>query len=56
VHLVHVMEPPVYHDLLKPSEQGRTWLSIRQGETGELVPGEAHLWCSLQAENPARAA
>jgi nucleotide-binding universal stress UspA family protein len=52
VHLIHVMEPPVYHDLLKPSEQTQDMAltDVLKEKLERLVPGEARLWCSLQAE------
>jgi nucleotide-binding universal stress UspA family protein len=52
VHLIHVMEPPVYHDLLKPSEQTQDMAltDVLREKLEGLVPGEARNWCSLQAE------
>jgi len=52
VHLIHVMEPPVYHDLLKPSEQTQDMAltDVLKEKLEGLVPGEARNWCSLQAE------
>jgi nucleotide-binding universal stress UspA family protein len=52
VHLIHVMEPPVYHDLLKPSEQTQDMAltDVLKKKLEGLVPSEARHWCSLQAE------
>ena len=52
VHLIHVMEPPVYHDLLKPSEQTQDMAltDVLKEKLEGLVPSEARHWCSLQAE------
>ncbi len=52
VHLIHVMEPPVYHDLLKPSEQTQDMAltDVLKEKLEGLVPAEARNWCSLQAE------
>lgn len=52
VHLIHVMEPPAYHDLLKPSEQTQDMAltDVLKEKLERLVPGEARLWCSLQTE------
>jgi len=53
LHLVHVMEPPVYTDLLKTSaeygEELQQELQIRiRNKLKEMVPSEAFNWCKPQ--------
>jgi nucleotide-binding universal stress UspA family protein len=52
VHLIHVMEPPIYHDLLTPSEQTQDMAlsDVLKEKLERMVPSEARHWCSLQAE------
>jgi nucleotide-binding universal stress UspA family protein len=50
LHLAHVVEPPLYDDLVKPSEPGETFgQQLRktvQEKLGAMVPEEARTWCN----------
>jgi nucleotide-binding universal stress UspA family protein len=50
VHLIHVMEPPIYPEFLTPAEQTQDMLRIdvfKENLDG-LVPDDARNWCSLK--------
>jgi nucleotide-binding universal stress UspA family protein len=50
LHLAHVVEPPLYDDLIKPSESGKTFgQKLRktvQEKLAAMVPEEARTWCN----------
>jgi nucleotide-binding universal stress UspA family protein len=50
LHLAHVVEPPLYEDLVKPSESGETFgrqlRKTMQEKLGAMVPEEAQTWCN----------
>jgi nucleotide-binding universal stress UspA family protein len=50
LHLAHVVEPPLYDDLIKPSESGETFgQKLRktvQEKLASMVPDEARTWCN----------
>jgi nucleotide-binding universal stress UspA family protein len=50
LHLVHVVEPPLYDDLIKPSESRETFRQrLRktvQERLSSMVPEEARTWCN----------
>lgn len=51
IHLVHVIEPAVYKDLLKPvkDEKDPSQEDLRKKlreKLGEMIPEEAHNWCT----------
>ncbi len=48
VHMLHVMEPPVYPEFLTPSEQTQDLLQVDvvKEKLEALVPQEARLWCT----------
>ena len=50
LHLAHVVEPPLYDDLINPSESGETFRQRLQKTVQEklstLVPEEALTWCN----------
>jgi nucleotide-binding universal stress UspA family protein len=50
LHLAHVVEPPLYEDLIKPSESGETFgrqlRKTMQEKLGAMVPEEAQTWCN----------
>jgi nucleotide-binding universal stress UspA family protein len=51
LHLVHVIEPPLYRDLVRPegkrAEEDQTNLQERLNrKLAEMVPDEARLWCT----------
>ena len=48
LHLVHVMEPPVYPDFLTPAEQSQDMVRIDlvKEKLDALVPREARNWCN----------
>ncbi len=53
LHLAHVIEPPVYKDLLKPSKEPAEELQqdLRDQlnkKLTDMVPEEAHIWCTLK--------
>lgn len=51
VHLVHVVEPPVYEEFMTPSEQAEKLVltDAVKARLESLVPEEARHWCSLQS-------
>jgi nucleotide-binding universal stress UspA family protein len=50
LHLAHVIEPPLYDDLIKPSESGETsrqrLRKTVQEKLAAMVPEEARTWCN----------
>ena len=50
LHLAHVVEPPLYEDLIKPSESGESFgrqlRKTMQEKLGAMVPEEAQTWCN----------
>jgi nucleotide-binding universal stress UspA family protein len=50
LHLAHVVEPPLYDDLIKPSESGEAFRQrLRetvQEKLNSMVPEEARTWCN----------
>ncbi|MCU0559533.1 MAG: universal stress protein [Desulfobacterales bacterium] len=50
LHLVHVVEPPVYEEFLSPSEQAEKFVltDVVKEKLEGLVPEEARNWCSLK--------
>jgi nucleotide-binding universal stress UspA family protein len=50
LHLAHVVEPPLYDDLIKPSESGETFGQKLRNTVREklaaMVPEEARTWCN----------
>jgi nucleotide-binding universal stress UspA family protein len=50
LHLVHVVEPPVYEEFLSPSEQAEKLVltDVVKEKLEGLVPEEARNWCSLK--------
>ncbi len=50
LHLVHVVEPPVYEEFLTPSEQAEKLVltDVVREKLEDLVPKEARNWCSLK--------
>jgi nucleotide-binding universal stress UspA family protein len=50
LHLAHVVEPPLYDDLIKPSESGETFRqrlrTTVQEKLNSMVPEEARTWCN----------
>jgi nucleotide-binding universal stress UspA family protein len=50
LHLIHVMEPPVYPEFLTPAEQGQDMVrtEVLKEKLNELVSEEARNWCSLK--------
>jgi nucleotide-binding universal stress UspA family protein len=50
LHLAHVVEPPLYDDLIKPSESGEPFgQKLRktvQEKLAAMVPEEARTWCN----------
>jgi nucleotide-binding universal stress UspA family protein len=50
LHLAHVVEPPLYEDLVKPSESGESFgrqlRKTMQEKLGAMVPEEAQTWCN----------
>ena len=49
LHLAHVVEPPLYDDLIKPSDSGETFgqrlRTTVQEKLNAMVPEEARTWC-----------
>jgi nucleotide-binding universal stress UspA family protein len=52
VHLVHVVEPPVYEEFMTPGEQAEKFVltDVVKERLESLVPEEARNWCSLKSE------
>ncbi|MGE5256020.1 MAG: universal stress protein [Hyphomicrobiales bacterium] len=50
LHLVHVMEPPVYPEFLTPAEQTQDMVrtDVLKEKLDALVPEDARNWCSLK--------
>jgi nucleotide-binding universal stress UspA family protein len=50
LHLAHVVEPPLYDDLIKPSESGESFRQRLQTtmleKLNSMVPEEARTWCN----------
>lgn len=50
LHLAHVVEPPLYDDLIKPSESAETFRqrlrTTVQEKLNSMVPEEARTWCN----------
>ncbi len=51
VHILHVMEPPVYPEFLTPTEQTQDLLQVDavKERLEALVPAEARVWCTPRA-------
>jgi nucleotide-binding universal stress UspA family protein len=50
LHLIHVVEPPAYHEVLKPGDQVQddvVTAALKEKLDG-LVPEAARVWCTLQ--------
>jgi nucleotide-binding universal stress UspA family protein len=49
LHLAHVVEPPIYDNLVKPSESRESFRqqlrNTVQEKLNSMVPGEARVWC-----------
>jgi nucleotide-binding universal stress UspA family protein len=50
LHLIHVVEPPTYQELLKPGDHvpDTVFSDAFKEKLNGLVPKEARIWCSLQ--------
>jgi nucleotide-binding universal stress UspA family protein len=50
LHLIHVMEPPVYPEFLSPAEQTQDLVrtDVFKEKLDALVSGDARNWCSLK--------
>ena len=50
LHLIHVMEPPVYPEFLSPAEQNQDMMraDVFKEKLSALVPGDPRNWCSLK--------
>jgi nucleotide-binding universal stress UspA family protein len=50
LHLIHVMEPPVYPEFRSPAEQTQDMVrtDVFKEKLDTLVPGDARNWCSLK--------
>jgi nucleotide-binding universal stress UspA family protein len=50
LHLIHVVEPPTYQELLKPADQLQdlVFTDALKEKLNALVPKDARNWCSLQ--------
>jgi nucleotide-binding universal stress UspA family protein len=50
LHLIHVMEPPVYPEFLTPAEQTQDMVrtDVFKEKLDGLVPEDARNWCSLK--------
>jgi len=51
LHLIHVVEPPAYQELLKPADslQDSVFTDALKEKLNGLVPQDARNWCSLKA-------
>jgi nucleotide-binding universal stress UspA family protein len=52
LHLVHVIEPPIYENLIKPKDADEVKLDLRtklKNQMAQMVPEEALHWCDLKS-------
>jgi nucleotide-binding universal stress UspA family protein len=52
LHLVHVIEPPIYENLIKPKDVDEVKLDLRtklRDQMAQMVPEDALHWCDLKS-------